>query len=181
VNRYLRSALAGAATGGRSFTGLAAVVLSAPPGMQGAPDAIVRERPVKVVVATIALAEYAVDKLPWVPSRLRPFSLGLRGLNAAAAGYLIVNRLSWQVGDNVPPADESRAAGAHARAVLACCGIAGGTALATSWLGARWRAWAAPRLKGDAAGALIEDAVVLALAAVVGLSTSRDPSVPGAQ
>ena len=38
MNRYLRSALAGAATGGRSFTGLAAVVLSAPPGMQGAPE-----------------------------------------------------------------------------------------------------------------------------------------------
>jgi uncharacterized membrane protein len=177
VNRYLRSALAGAATGGRSFTALAALVLSAPPGAQGTLDAIVLERPVKVLVVTIASAEYVVDQLPWVPSRLRPSSLSLRGLDAAAAGYLIANRRSWQVGDNGPPANEGRAAGAHARAVLACCGIAGVTALATSWLGAQWRAWAAPRLKGDAAGALIEDAVVLALAAVVGLSTSGDPGV----
>ena len=106
-----------------------------------------------------------------------PFSLGLRGLNAAAAGYVIANRRSWPVGDNVPPANEDRVAGAHARAVLACCGIAGIAALVTSWLGGQWRAWAAPRLKGDAAGALVEDAVVLTLAAVAGRSAYGDPGV----
>jgi hypothetical protein len=101
----------------------------------------------------------------------------LRGLDAAAAGYLIANRRSWPVGDNVPPVDGGRGAGAHVRAVLVCCGIAGVTALASSWLGAQWRAWAAPRLKGDVTGALIEDAVVLALAAVVGLSTDGGEGV----
>ncbi|HEX4082821.1 MAG TPA: hypothetical protein VHX40_07635 [Acidimicrobiales bacterium] len=182
MNRYSRSALAGAATGGRSFTALAALVLGpevlgAPQGTRGASDEIVLERPIKVVAVAIASAEYVVDKLPWVPSRLHPLSLSLRGLDAAAAGYIIANRRSWQVGDDVLPADGGRVAGANARAVLACCGIAGVTALATSWLGAQWRAWAAPRLKGDVAGSLIEDAVVLALAAVVGLSTDGDPGV----
>jgi uncharacterized membrane protein len=173
VNRYSRSILAGAATGGRSFTGLAAVVLNAPPGIRGRPGAVVLERPVKVVVATAALAEYAVDKLPWVPSRLRPLSLGLRGLNAAAAGYLIASRRSWH-----PGADDSSTVSAdHPGAVVACCGIAAVTALATAWLGAQWRAWAAARLGGDAPGALVEDAVVLTLAAVVGRSTDDAPGV----
>ena len=167
VNRYLRSALAGAATGGRSFTGLAAVLLSAPPGIDGRPDVIVLERPVKVVVATAASVEYVVDQLLWVPSRWRALSLSLRVVNAGAAGYVIANRWSWPA-----RADDSSAASTdHGRGVLGCCGIAGVTALATAWMGVRWRAWAASRLKSDVPGALVEDAWVLALAVVVGRST----------
>ncbi len=177
VNRYWRSALAGAATGGRSFTGLAAVVLSAPRGIRGAPGSVVPERPAEVVVATAALAEYVVDKLPWVPSRLRPLSLGLRGLNAAAAGYLIARRRSWHPGAG----DSSTVSTDHPGAVVTCCAVAAVAALATSWLGARWRAWAAPLLGGDAPGALVEDAWVIALAVVVGQSADGDPGVPGAR
>jgi hypothetical protein len=69
----------------------------------------------------------------------------------------------------------------HPGAVVACCGIAAVTALATSWLGGRRRAWAAVRLGGDAPGAVVEDAWVIALAVVVGRSTYGDPGVPGAR
>jgi uncharacterized membrane protein len=189
MNIYQRSALAGACTGGRSFTAMAALTLVAPATGKGQPDALLGRAPIRALMTIIAAQEYVLDKLPWVPGRLRPGPLAVRGLLGASTGLIIAvrqERVAEALGTRGPT---SPAAGPTStlpvepssvtegavpeRSVsgrLACTFVATASAIGSSWLGARWRAWAAPRLGGDVAAALIEDACVLLLALVVAAS-----------
>ena len=68
----------------------------------------------------------------------------------AVAGALVVRR-----------EDEPEAHGAAIGAVVGALG-----ALAGSWVGTRWRSWAAARLNGDLPGAMTEDLTAAGLAAM---------------
>lgn len=151
MNRYLRSVLSGAATGGRTFTGLAALTLTTPKTPTGTPVAVLAKPWVKALVALIASQELVIDKLPNTPSRLQPGPLVVRSLTGAGTGILIARR---------GPNSVSRG-----RSVMVGCALTGGAAaIGASWLGARWRQWAAPRLGSDFFAAALEDAAVIALA-----------------
>jgi uncharacterized membrane protein len=143
------AALAGAAAGSRSLTGLAALILATPGDAKRQPDRALGRPWVKAVAGLAATGEIAADKLPNAPSRLSPPGLGSRLVAAAASGVVIARRA---------PGDDSPAQ-------LAGCVAAGvGAALATSWLGSRWRAWAAERFGRDWIGAVMEDATAVTLA-----------------
>ncbi len=76
--------MVGAATGGRSFTGLCAVALTsdADEGFLGRPL-------VKALVTLAAAGEWVADQSPRTPSRLGPPGLGARiVLGGASAGLL---------------------------------------------------------------------------------------------
>jgi uncharacterized membrane protein len=179
MSPYARSLLAGSSTGGRTFTALAGLALTAtaPDGRQ--PDQSLAHPWVKTVITLAAAQELVMDKLPQTPSRLQPAGLILRGVAAAAAGVIIARRATPQrpvaqlhVVDRVDSADwvdridgvgEPPAASTLTAAV--CAGLAVVAAVGASFGGARWRGWAAPRLGGDLAAALIEDSLVIALAA----------------
>jgi uncharacterized membrane protein len=120
----VHAALAGAASGSRSLTGLAALILATPGDAKRQPDRTLGRPWVKAVAGLAATAEISADKLPAAPSRLNP------------------------------PGLASRLAGAV------------GAALATTWLGTRWRAWAAARFGHDWIGAVMEDATAVTLATV---------------
>ena len=143
-----RSALIGAATGGRSATGLAALVLTAPAGATTQPDRAFTNRWVKIVVTVLAGQEYVIDKLPMTPSRLEPAGLAARATAAAIGGALLARRAS-------PSPTRQRLA--------RCAGVSTVAALGTSWLGARWRGWAPSRVGSSVGAALIEDAATLAI------------------
>lgn len=74
--------LAGAATGCRTFTGLAALAPAGPDTSNGC---------VKGLTALLATQELVIDKLPRTASRLEPLGLGIR-CTAAAAGLIIARR-----------------------------------------------------------------------------------------
>jgi len=78
VNAFVRAALAGAATGARSFTGLAALTLATPPGSATQPDRALSLPWVKGLVTLAAAQELVMDKLPQAPSRLGVMGLGAR-------------------------------------------------------------------------------------------------------
>ena len=149
-----RAALAGAATGSRSGTGLAALALATPAAGTALPDRVLRRGGVQAVITAAALVELGADQLPGAPSRLAPAGLGARIVAAAAAGTIVALR------DETPRPGGGPAPAAVAAAVT----VAAGTAVAAAWLGARWRAAAARRFGRDTPGAVIEDAVALALA-----------------
>ncbi len=69
MTELLRSALAGAATGCRAFTGVAALTLATPSKPPGQPDQLLSKRWVKSPAAALAVQELALDKLPQAPSR----------------------------------------------------------------------------------------------------------------
>jgi uncharacterized membrane protein len=145
------SALAGAATGARSLTALAALSLAAGPGAREQPDRILSRTGVKVTASLGALLEIVTDKLPVTPSRLQPPGLLPRIAGGAVCGVII----------------SRRAPGGSTATVLTACALTGaGVAGASAWLGSQWRAFAAPRLGQDWIGALIEDAATVTLAAV---------------
>jgi uncharacterized membrane protein len=75
----VRSALLGAAAGGRSVTPLAALAAHGPRWMRAA-------------TAVAAFGEIVVDKLPQAPSRLAPALLGGRALFGAVAGAVYARR-----------------------------------------------------------------------------------------
>jgi uncharacterized membrane protein len=147
MNRYLRSALAGAATGGRTFTGLAALTVTATPS--GQPDAVLAKPWVKRLVVLVAAQELVADKLPNTPSRLQAAPLIVRALTGVGTGVIVARRGAAPVGRST---------------MIGCAVTAGVAAVAGSWLGACWRGWGAPRLGGDLPAALIEDAAVVAIA-----------------
>ncbi|HEY2284174.1 MAG TPA: hypothetical protein VGH88_00380 [Streptosporangiaceae bacterium] len=151
-----RAALAGAATGSRSLTGLAAAALSAPAGAAAQPDATLRRGWVRGLAVSAALAELVTDQRPGTPSRLAPAGLAGRVVLGAATGAILARRAGSPAG---------RTAGDGA-AVAAAAAVAAGTAVAAAWAGARWRAAAARRFGGDRPGALIEDAAALSVAAL---------------
>jgi uncharacterized membrane protein len=148
----LRAALAGAASGGRTFTGLAALTLAAPAKASTQPDATLRHPAAKLISCGLALQEWVGDTLPEAPSRLAPLPVTGRILAGAMCAAIIVRRAAphreLAAGDFLAPVTVGAAA-----------------ALIASWLGVRWRAWAAPRLGRDLVGAVIEDGWVLTLAA----------------
>ena len=78
MNAFVRAALAGAATGARSFTGLAALTLATPPGSAAQPDRALSLPWVKGLVTLAAAQELVMDKLPQAPSRLGVMGLGAR-------------------------------------------------------------------------------------------------------
>jgi uncharacterized membrane protein len=137
-----RSALAGAATGSRSLTAVAALELSASPAARAQPDRTLANPKVKLAASALAAQEWVTDKLPITPSRLK------------AAG--LVPRLA---GDDDPAGDGAPPVTVAAACALTATAAAGGAA----WLGARWREAGAPWLGHDWIAALIEDAVAVGL------------------
>lgn len=91
------------------------------------------------VTAVGALAELVADKLPSTPSRLKQPSLSGRVAAGVLAGGLLARR--------------------HGRPVVPAALVAGAAALAASYAGAAWRAYA-PGIPP----ALAEDAAAVALA-----------------
>jgi uncharacterized membrane protein len=148
VTALLRSALAGAATGCRAFTGVAALTLATPSRPVGQPDQLLSKGWVKGLAALLAVQELALDKLPQAPSRLEPPGLGMRCASAAAAGLIIARR---------SPEDDTAG-------TVACVAAATATAVGASWLGARWRGWAADRTGRGYVGAGVEDILAASLA-----------------
>jgi uncharacterized membrane protein len=158
------SALAGAATGSRSMTGLAALTLAARPGTPSQPDATLARPWAKALAGVLAATEYVTDQLPGTPSRLAPAGLGARLVGAAVSAVVIARRAPGAragTGGGLPPVPALRGPAPAAACVLA----ATGAAVTAAWAGARWRAWASARLGGDRPGALIEDAAAVTLAA----------------
>jgi uncharacterized membrane protein len=169
------SALAGAASGTRSFTGLAGLTLAASGDAEGQPDHTLGRPWAKAVAGLLAATEIALDKLPNAPSRLAPPGLASRLAGAAASGVVIARRAPGNDSlagfpdlDGAPAPDTAAKPGAPASAaqLTACVVVSTGTAVAAAWLGSRWRPWAAPRLGHDWIGAVIEDAAALTLATV---------------
>jgi uncharacterized membrane protein len=108
-----RAALIGAATGSRSFTGLAALVLTAPASAATQPDRTLRRSWVKALVAAGALGELGADKLPATPDRLAPRGLTGRVLIAALTGQTVARR-QWLPRPGAPgPADPDPAPPSH--------------------------------------------------------------------
>ncbi len=143
----LRSALLGVAAGGRSSLGLAGPLLlstgaGALPG--GAPAA---------ALSSLAVGgELLADKLPTTPSRLSAAGLPVRLASGLVGGAALARR-------------------EHARAVLpALAGVTG--AVAGSYAGAAWRAWAGQRVP-DVEAALVEDVVAAALTLAAALPHRR--------
>ena len=149
----VHAALAGAASGSRSLTGLAALILATPGDAKRQPDRTLGRPWVKAVAGLAATAEISADKLPIAPSRLNPPGLASRLAGAAAAGAIIARRTPGD--DNFDPRPAQLAG---------CVAASVGAAVATAWLGTRWRAWAASRFGHDWIGAVMEDATAVTLA-----------------
>jgi uncharacterized membrane protein len=183
VTALSRAALAGAATGGRGFTGLAALALATPSGPATQPDRTLSVGWVQGVAALLAVGEIVADKLPQAPSRLEPAGLGLRCLSAAAAGLIIARRAPETADPGLAssyPGETSGYPGEEAETgrppvpgaarTVACVTVAAAAAVGASWLGVKWRGWAAARTGHDYVGAGLEDALAVCLA---GLSVRR--------
>ncbi len=149
----VHAALAGAASGSRSLTGLAALILATPGDAKRQPDRTLGRPWVKAVAGLAATAEISADKLPAAPSRLNPPGLASRLVGAAAAGAIIARRTPGDARFDTRPAQ-----------VAGCVAASVGAARATAWLGTRWRAWAASRFGHDWIGAVMEDATAVTLA-----------------
>jgi uncharacterized membrane protein len=177
VRMLARAALVGAATGSRSLTGLAALILSAPAG-SAQPDRALGAGWVKGLAAVAAAQELVIDKLPGTPSRLTSAGLGARVIIGAAAGTVVARR-QWPPGSGgAGPAEPGEAGDSgnpgrvHAgrAATAGTVAAAAGMAVAAAWLGVRWREAAARHFGHDYAGAAIEDLAAMSLAWVAVLS-----------
>jgi uncharacterized membrane protein len=175
VNVLVRAALAGLATGARSFTGLAALTLATPAASTRQPDRCLRRPWVKGLVTLAAVQELVMDKLPQAPSRLGAIGLGGRATTAAAVGTIAARRGPGPAavkpetpGTHTQSADAELAATsgpAPSAAVLAAAVMtAVSAAVGAAWLGAAWRRAAADRFGTDYAGAGIEDVVAISVA-----------------
>lgn len=139
----LRSALLGLATGARSSLGFAGPVLTAARGA-GAGSAVTGRAGSTVAALSLA-GELVADKLPQTPSRLDGPALPFRLVSGASGSAGLARRQ-------------------HARVTLPlAAGLLG--AWGGSFAGARWRASSA-RDRPDWQGALVEDGVALAVAAL---------------
>ncbi|MEH0108596.1 hypothetical protein V6N00_02550 [Tersicoccus sp. MR15.9] len=146
-----RSSMLGIAAGIRSSLGVAAPVLAGRPA--GASGAASGGRSVGRAVAALAVAgELVVDKLPATPSRLDPGPLVGRLVSGATGATILARR---------------------ERSVLDAPVVAGAAgALAGSWGGAAWRAWAQREFGWTWQAALIEDGVGVSLAALASRRTT---------
>lgn len=134
----LRSAMLGAAVGGRSSLALAGPVLSAPAGPRPW-----RRRTARVVAVAALGGELVADKQPSTPSRLEPPVLASRLVAGAGGAAALARR---EGAPSVLPALVGMAA-----------------AGAGSFAGVAWREWAGQHAP-DWQAALVEDAVALSLA-----------------
>ena len=175
VTVLVRAALAGVATGARSFTGLAALTLATPPASTRQPDRCLRRPWVKGLVTLAAVQELVMDKLPQAPSRLGVIGLGGRVTTAAVVGTVAAQRGPGPAavkpetpGTHTQSADAELAATSgpapSGAMVAAAVMTAVSAAVGAAWLGAAWRKAAAERFGTDYAGAGIEDAVAMSLA-----------------
>lgn len=157
-----RAALIGAATGARTFTGLAVLALTAPKGAPRQPDRLLRSPRARGGVAVAALQELALDKLPQAPSRLAALGLGSRVVAAAGCG-VVASRRRWPVDPlrAVPPSDVEVFRRPTEDAVAAAVGVL--SAVGAAYAGTQWRALSS-RIMPDAIGALVEDAAAIGLA-----------------
>jgi uncharacterized membrane protein len=152
----VRAALLGLAAGGRSTVPPA--VLAFGPPIRSGPLTVLARPGARAVTALAVAGELVGDTLPVTPSRLDATGVGARVVTGALGGFGLAAR------EASGSSAAGRRTGAGATAVLA--GVAG--ALLGARLGAAWRA-SAP-FSADLPAALIEDAVVLTLAAVVAQS-----------
>jgi len=174
VTVLVRAALAGVATGARSFTGLAALTLATPAASARQPDRCLRRPWVKGLVTLAAVQELVMDKLPQAPSRLGVIGLGGRVTTAAAVGTVAARRGPGPAavkpetpGTHTQSADAELVATsgpASGAVVAAAVTTAVSAAMGAAWLGAAWRKVAAERFGTDYAGAGIEDVVAMSLA-----------------
>lgn len=161
-----RSALAGLATGGRTFSAVAALTATVPPGTTAEPDATLAKTQTQAVLALLASGEVIADKLPFAPSRLQFPGIHGRVLFGAACGVIIARRSARytpadaEPGAAVAPGRPGVPSPAH---VAACAAVGAGAAWTGSVLGHRFRGWAASRIGHDWIAALLEDAAVAGL------------------
>lgn len=136
MNPQAKSAALGAASGARSSYGLAAVSLTPPASGGGALGALTGDRGRRIMTG-LAGTETLLDKLPMMPSRLRPPALLTRLVCGASAAALVAQRDGGVVTD-------AAKAGAAAAAT-------------TAVVGALWRRFGIRGGRHDFAHALVED------------------------
>jgi|GEM_PF-738743 len=177
----IRAALAGAASGARSLTGLAALTVTADPNAVAQPDRTLARPWVKATAAALAALECTLDKLPSAPSRLQPPGLAARLAGAAASAIVITRRAAPDhpsalivAGQDEVPAEAAQLqlerVDMPAR-LAAGVVVSASAAVATAWLGVRWRTWARARFGQDWTGAGLEDAAAITVAAVAALAS----------
>jgi uncharacterized membrane protein len=142
----VRAVLLGAATGGRSMTGLAGVALTTPAGTGGGWLGRLASPGGRVLVVAAAAGELVADKSPKIPSRLAPVPLAARVALGALAAAALARR-------------------DHAPAGLPVA-LAGAATVGGSVAGAAWRR-AIPQRDGlPLVAAIAEDAAAIGLAAL---------------
>jgi uncharacterized membrane protein len=142
---YLRAAVLGLATGGRSTIGITALAFTG----SGARSRTAG-RWIAGATGLASAVELTGDKLPQAPSRLAPPGLSARLAGGVAAGVLLARR-DGATGAAVP--------------LAGLIGLAG--AVAGALVGMRWRSLAVRRLGVDWPGAVAEDIACLAAAGYV--------------
>ncbi len=165
MNPLTAALLAGTATGGRSFTGLAALALTAPDGSVRQPDRTLSAGWTRIALAVAAAGEIVGDKLPSTPSRLVPPVLAGRMLTAVACGAIIARRVPRSRDVGGPQAPLPVPVPAAGTAAVLTVLVAPAAAVLSSVLGTRWRGLAARTFHTDLIGALAEDAATVAVAA----------------
>jgi uncharacterized membrane protein len=137
----VRAALAGWASGARSFMAVTAV--SRTPGGSGRVERLLHRRGVQRSLRSSAVFEVVGDKLPVTPPRTDPPSLAGRVALGALSGGVVASR-----------------GGGRA---LAGAAVGAATSAAWTFAGPKYRAAVAARTGGDLTGALAEDAAAVAL------------------
>ena len=165
-----RSALAGLATGGRTFSGIAALTATVPPGTTAEPDATLARTGTQAALALLASGEVVADKLPFAPSRLEFPGIHGRIAFGAVCGVVIARRSARYAppepgapvvpGAPMAPGRPGPVPPAH---LVACAAVGAGAAWAGSVLGHRFRGWAASRIGHDWIAAVLEDLAVAGL------------------
>jgi uncharacterized membrane protein len=149
MHPLLQAALAGAATGCRSMTGLAALTLATPGRLDPTqPDRTLRKPWVKGLAGVAAAGELVTDKLPVTPPRTVPVQLIGRLVTGAGCGVIIARRAA-------------RSPSIAQTVLTAAVGTA--AAALTTVAGPQWRRVAAERFGTDAVGAGLEDVTALTL------------------
>ncbi|GAB2459601.1 hypothetical protein [Jatrophihabitans fulvus] len=167
------AALAGAAGGCRTFTGIAALAAATPPDPAELPDRVLAHPATKAVLGLAALGEYVGDKLPQAPSRLQVPGLAGRLAFGAVSGLVAARRRPYVEPSGPPgePVAPGPVTDGRVRDAV-CVVVATAAAGAAAWLGARARGAAAPRLGRDWPVAVVEDAVAIGLATRAGALVS---------
>lgn len=155
----LASALAGTATGSRTFTGLAAVALSAPDDATTQPDRTFARPAVKAVVALAALQEWVMDKLPVAPSRLEPAGFGARLVCGALCGVALARRAATAPPDPLAPVSPGIPVDSDpdVSTVVACAVAGAASAAGAAYAGHAVRTWGSRAFGRDWPVAALED------------------------